>query len=684
MTNVFQSNKADIILNTYALAKASWLEDDFVSSFVPMVAHLINKKGYSTIDADIFASDFESEYGILLPSYPAIKLLSISQKKGLITFDESTRLWRPNLVSLSDFDLTPKKNFLQNGIEKVIAELINYGKDVLKENLNEDEAKKLLYSFIQTNSAKILNGEFSDYKSSFKNRNLVASFIFFLKESRAELFEIVKQITVGRLLVDALTMTEQEETNDDFKNSTVYIDTRFFLYLIGFYGKYRENASIDLIDKLISKKVQLYIFKHIYDEINYTLSGCAKWIDSPSYDPEKASSALRYLKSCGKDKKYVESLIASIPTKLKRFKITIDNDSWISDDYSLQIDRDELTSIIKDCYKNNDIIITDRVEETITYDVDSIEAIYYHRNGTETYNINEKNVFLLTTNRNLVFACKKYHNKNFTKNTIPATISDIFLGTFIWARSGIKCCENIASEKLIADCYSAMEPTQYAINKFCSHVLELQKRGQITDAEVIALKCYGLQTQAIKPFLSEPNEYDYKDLHDVLEEIRQKTIVTEKSKFDKEKSDLENQIAELTEKYGITEKEFIKYKAMAVKYAKEENDKQEAAVAELVSFATKAEDRLKIIPIVINATVNIAVQIALCFVSNSWISVPLRILVPVISLILGLALHFNWLNIKDVIKFRLIFMYKKKAENKKLSDNIKTFLAESSRQNPKK
>lgn len=684
MTNVFQSNKADIILNTYALAKASWLEDDFVSSFVPMVAHLINKKGYSTIDADIFASDFESEYGILLPSYPAIKLLSISQKKGLITFDESTRLWRPNLVSLSDFDLTPKKNFLQNGIEKVIAELINYGKDVLKENLNEDEAKKLLYSFIQTNSAKILNGEFSDYKSSFKNRNLVASFIFFLKESRAELFEIVKQITVGRLLVDALTMTEQEETNDDFKNSTVYIDTRFFLYLIGFYGEYRENASIDLIDKLISKKVQLYIFKHIYDEINYTLSGCAKWIDSPSYDPEKASSALRYLKSCGKDKKYVESLIASIPTKLKRFKITIDNDSWISDDYSLQIDRDELTSIIKDCYKNNDIIITDRVEETITYDVDSIEAIYYHRNGTETYNINEKNVFLLTTNRNLVFACKKYHNKNFTKNTIPATISDIFLGTFIWARSGIKCCENIASEKLIADCYSAMEPTQYAINKFCSHVLELQKRGQITDAEVIALKCYGLQTQAIKPFLSEPNEYDYKDLHDVLEEIRQKTIVTEKSKFDKEKSDLENQVAELTEKYGITEKEFIKYKAIAVKYAKEENDKQEAAVAELVSFATKAEDRLKIIPIVINATVNIAVQIALCFVSNSWISVPLRILVPVISLILGLALHFNWLNIKDVIKFRLIFMYKKKAENKKLSDNIKTFLAESSKQNPKK
>ena len=683
MSNLVQSNKTDIILNTYALAKASWLEDDFISSFVPLAVHLINKKGYVTINADVFASDFELEYGILLPSHPAIKLLSILQKKGLITFDESMRLWKPNLVNLSGFDLTSKKNSIQKGIEKVISELIDYGKDELKENLNEDEAIKLLYSFIQTNSAKILNGELNDNKSSFKSRNLVASFIFFVKQNRTELFELVKQITVGRLLVDALTMTEQEETNDDFKGSTIYIDTRFFLYLIGFYGEYREKSSIDLIDKLISKKVHLYIFKHIFDEINYTLFGCAKWIDSPSYDPEKASSALRYLKSCGKDKKYVESLITSIPTKLKRFKISIDNNSWISDDYSLQIDRDELTSIIKDCYENNDIIITDRVEETITYDVDSIEAIYYHRKGIETYNINEKNVLLLTTNRNLVFACKKYHNKYFTKNTIPAAISDIFLGTFIWARSGIKCCENIASEKLIADCYSAMEPTQYAINKFCSNVLELQKHEQITDAEVIALKCYGLQTQAIKPFLSDPNEYDYKDLYDVLEEIRQKTIVTEKSKFDKEKSDLENQIVELTEKYGITEKEFIKYKDIAVKYAKEENAKQEEALAELSSFATKAEDRLKIIPNVINAAVNIAIQIALCFVSNSWISVPLRILVPVISLILGLALHFNWLNIKDAIKFRLIFFYKKKSENKKLSSTIKTFLTESSNQNHK-
>ena len=664
-------------MNTYALAKSSWLEDDFVSSFVPMAASLINHKAYETISADVFETDFEAEYGIKIPSQPSIKLLSILQKKDIIVFDEGIRLWRPNQINVSRFDLTSKKMSLQNSIAAVYVEIVNYVQEHFGESISADTAKNLLYYFVQENSARILNGELKEYKAAFKDRSFIGSFICHIKETNAILFETVKQLTIGRLLVDAITMTEYDESNDDFKDSRIYLDTRFFLYLIGFYGEYRENASIDLIDKLLSRKANLLIFKHTYDEINYTLSGCANWIDSPSYDPEKASSALRYLKNCGKDKKYVESLIAGIPTRLKRFNIEIDNNSWFGEDYTLQISREDLTGIIKFCYETNDIVITERVEETIEYDVASVEAIYYQRKGIETYNINEKNIFLLTTNRNLVYACKKYHDNHFTKNTTPVAISDIFLGTFVWARSGIECCENVISEKLIADCYTAMEPPQHAISKFCTNVAELQKRGEISEAEVIALKCYGLQTQAIQPFLANPNEYDYKDLHEVLEEIRQKTIANEKSKFDQEKSYLKEQIQELQEKYGITEKEFIKYRDIAAKYAHDEESKQQEALKELISFASKADDRLKIFPNIINAAVNIAVQLVLCLISNPWISVPLRILVTLFSLFLALALHFNWLSIKDRIKFRLILSYMKKAENKKMQNNIKSFLSNS-------
>ena len=113
---------------------------------------------------------------------------------------------------------------------------------------------------------------------------------------------------------------------------------------------------------------------------------------------------------------------------------------------------------------------------------------------------------------------------------------------------------------------------------------------------------------------------------------------------------------------------------MALQYVNNEKDKQQTAVAELTGFAAKAEERLKIVPIVINTVVNIVVQIALFLVSNPWISLPLRILIPICSAILGFALHFNWFGINDAIKFRLIFYYKKKSETRKLKNNIKDFL----------
>lgn len=674
MSTTISTEKSDIILNTYALARASWLEDDFISSFVPMAVSLIYKQGYSEINADVFEKDFENEYGIIIPSQPTIKLLATLQKKDFINFDETTRIWKPNMDRIGEIDLSEKRTALSSSISKVVESIIKYADSQLDEKIDSTEATKSLFSFVQANSAKILNGDLGDYFSSYKTRSLMGSFIIDAKENDVTLFNIIKQITIGRLLVDALTIGESELKGDDFKGSEIYLDTRFFLYLIGFYGEYREKASVTLIEKLISQSANLFLFKHTYDEINYILSGCAKWIESSAYDPEKASSALRYLKSCGKDKRYVESLISGIPAKLKHYSINIDKDALIGTNHSCQIDRSALTDIIKKCYEHNDIEITDRVEETIGYDVDSIQAIYYNRDGLETYNINEKTSFLLTTNRNLVYSCKKFHDENHTKNTVPAAISDIFLGTYIWTREGISVCEDVITDKMIADCYTAMEPSQFAIAKFCSHISELKTKGEITEAEVIALKCYGLQTQAIKPFLSEPNEYDYKDLNDILEEIRQNTIATEKKKFDEEKNDLQNQIANLTEKYDITEKEFYKYRDMALQFQKDEKAKEDDRLAKMVGFAKKADDRLKIIPDIVNVCFNIIVQIILCFASNSWVITLLRFAIPLFSGILCLAFHFNWFSLKDRIKLRLILAYNKASYNKRTKESIKEYL----------
>lgn len=63
-------------LNTYALIKASWLTKNFISSFEPLIITLINKKLYEEINVENLCKDFQSEYGITLPGFPCVNILS--------------------------------------------------------------------------------------------------------------------------------------------------------------------------------------------------------------------------------------------------------------------------------------------------------------------------------------------------------------------------------------------------------------------------------------------------------------------------------------------------------------------------------------------------------------------------------------------------------------------------------
>ena len=80
-------------LNTYALIRASWLSDNFISSFEPLIITLINKKLYEEIKVEDLCKDFESEYGIALSAFPCIKILGEIQKKGFIKYIKESKNW---------------------------------------------------------------------------------------------------------------------------------------------------------------------------------------------------------------------------------------------------------------------------------------------------------------------------------------------------------------------------------------------------------------------------------------------------------------------------------------------------------------------------------------------------------------------------------------------------------------
>ena len=332
-------------------------------------------------------------------------------------------------------------------------------------------------------------------------------------------------------------------------------------------------------------------------------------------------------------------------------------------------------NFITGSYKANDIEIDDRVLETIGYDIDSIEAIYHIRKGEQPFMLTDMKAFLLTTNRNLIFASKKFHQSVFDKDTLQACFNDVYIGTYLWSRKGIQRCENMMETRLIADCSVAMEPPQHAISKYCEYVQQLKDKNEITETEYIALKCYGLATQAAQPILMSVDEYTYKDLHDVMEEIRQKAILDEKKKFNSERETFQEQITALLKENNIKEEEYVKYRDMALKFLNDDDQKKNSELEELILCAQKAEKRLKYIPHVINAVVNVIIQVILFFfVSIPWLSLTLKILIPLVSLFVSLTLVINMFKMHDRLKYWLIFRYKKKLEEKRIKGNVLSFL----------
>lgn len=654
-------------LNTYALIRASWLSDNFISSFEPLIITLINKKLYEQIKVEDLCKDFESEYGIALSAFPCIKILGEIQKKGFIKYIKESKNWRPVFDVCSSIDITNKSSDIHDSFGKLKRDFMIFTKDRYNIELSDTDAVLWIENYVRMNSAEIFKGQVKEKKDEVDSIKITADYILFLINEKNDNIDVFKKIAIGKLIVDAL---EFNDVGKDLSNVTFYLDTRVVLYFIGFYGEFRQKTYENLLLKLSEKGAKLRMFSHTKQEIMNILVACEKWIDSANYNPELSSSAMRYLRSKGLDSGYVRDKIVSLERKYSEFDIIEDNKSYKDYDEKYQIDSMKLEEHIINCYSKNGVDLNDSVLETIGYDVKSIELVYYIREEENVRNYNQTKAILLTTNRNLVYASKVFSSE-FYGDAIPSCISDVTLGTIVWVQSGIKYCDELIESKLISDCSASMEVSQQAINKFCSFVDKMGSQQLLTDMEIAALKSYGLTTEAAKPKLYSAQDFEEKDIHEIMDEIRESTISEEKEKHTKEVESLNQNIDELTE-----ENENLRQQSSELEKIKQiEGEKIQNIRNDIGEYRKKFDKILKIFQLYVNLAFNIVVQIILFIpiIQGIW-ELILRISVPVLSFILALIIQFDKFRLKQLLQEKYIKnkIYKsKKKEINVLYDELK-------------
>ena len=539
-------------ITTLAWIKSNWDQSphkDYIDQFIPFLVTLARRRNYHTVDVETICKDFRDEFGLKIPYHPMVSLLNRAKKRGYIKKDQRhTYHFISEKVARDDFSDVAAE--LQRKYNYVIQSFISHCQAHYQIEFSEDKAEEIFIAFLKKHDLDILfasdvgESVLPDAHASVSESYLIQDFIKTAYEKFPDVFSFIVNISMGHIISNALLYQGIERFKGKFKGLQIYLDSGFLFRLLGINGDEKAEAYKDFVQILHQHKVSLFVFRHTYDEFRGILENCLYWMERGGIDISKASRALLYFLDNGFKVTDVEQYINSIDDKLAAFNIEVVNKPDVLRDQYFQIDESKLTDIIIELYKTK-VPNFDEIEKefTIYQDVQSISAIYKLRAGRAPSSLRKARYIFMTTNASLAHASALYEREFLHPDffTIPAALTDVFVGTLIWIYSPT-AIEKVNQKKIISDCYAAMQPSRHLRKVFINTVERLLTRGDVSEEEAILLKeSRSARNLLQEKTLGDPDLFTDKTPLEILEDIRNQIRMEERKKTEQYKSLLESE-----------------------------------------------------------------------------------------------------------------------------------------------
>jgi len=327
-------------LSSLAFLRVNWdhYKKDFVENFVPLAALLMSRRNYDAIDPKTLCQDFRDEYGLLIPQYAMMTILTRAKNRGLI--ERRAGIFKPSLKQINLAKFSKHAEDQVREYNKLIAEFVRFCKDVYEKTLDSESADHALLSVIDKRSLDILSGAFEPSnreqyeavrsggvlpaaQSPKQNRYLAQSFICQVFHSEPGLASFLINVVLGHTLASALIYSDIDKYKTKLKRVCFYFDTRFLLRVLGTEGDDRQSACVELLELLRGQGARLHVFQHTYDEMQNILYNCLDKLAPTRYDPYRAGPTLRYFMHNDYKESDVETIIVRSASLLSEHRIDI-------------------------------------------------------------------------------------------------------------------------------------------------------------------------------------------------------------------------------------------------------------------------------------------------------------------------------------------------------------------------
>jgi hypothetical protein len=528
-------------IKSIALLKVIYEGDkDYIDLFIPFLATLISKLDYKSIEIENVCSDFEKEYGLIIPYHPMQTILKRAKKRELIKIENG--IYIPNKSKVDELDISTKSFEKTKEIDSLITRFIDYSKTAFSKELTFEEAETIFISYLKENEKDILIASqdislLPEVDSSKEKKYLINRFIKHVYESNYPDYKLITQIISGYTLANCIFFDEPNNFKGKVKGIKVFLDTRIILRLVGLEGEFREDSYGEFMKFLKDKGVIFSVFNHTIDEVNGIIQDCINWINNPNYKPSLASPVLRHFVENNYDKESVRLFISKIESFIAFNDIVVESTPEPNSLVEYQINETRLSEIIKELYSSSNNFYEDPSKEEVIYkDVKSISAIYKIRLGRKPNYLKDSVGIFITTNASLAIANHMYNVENNIENyCIKECLTDVFLGTIIWSDNPVKFNE-FNERKIIANCIASLAPDENLLRKYTKELERLERDRHLTSNEVYFMKTHRLVNEYLvqKTFNDDDNFYD-KLPEEIFKEIKNVIEVESQKKVDEER-----------------------------------------------------------------------------------------------------------------------------------------------------
>ncbi|MDZ4179202.1 MAG: hypothetical protein U1E29_08225 [Coriobacteriia bacterium] len=456
---------------------------DRLEPFVPLALAVMVDADINELDPDGVAAlcnEFQTRYGLRIPPQPMMSIVQRAKRQGYVVANGVTH--KPVVAKIQSlgFDRTRAEQTERWAATQV--SFMAFAADMGK-TLSERQAERALLSVLKNSDADILmgasDGSIVPALANLQDHEFIASrFVAWAYEADRPAFDFVVSFATGHLLASAVLNWNVDDYVGGLPGLYVYLDAPIILRLAGLTVPARQEATAELLDMLSTMGAVLCVFEHSLQEAASSLDNALEWVESPNYDPIRASHTSRFLADNGWSRVDVEDAIAGLPKVIESAGIVRRTAPSYSALVNRQIDEPALEAMIVEDYRaTNPSFQYGRVKPTILLDIKSIGAIHKMRKGRQSTRLEDARCVLVTNNGQLARISRRFEveNEGYGRRSIPCCVTDVFLGTMAWLCSpGQGAGVNV--KRIVSDCIAALQPTPALVERMLAEIADMTER----------------------------------------------------------------------------------------------------------------------------------------------------------------------------------------------------------------